>query len=277
MRGVVWLSLLVLGLAAPAAGAAAGAGEEWRWPLRGPLVGAFDYRSEQPFAGGQHRGIDIAAPAGMSVRAACGGRVAFAGTAGGSGRTVSVRCGGLVATYLHLESIAVRAGGIVSAGDRLGRVGTSGRPRLRTPHLHLGARRASVRWAYVDPLALLGGDPALPDAGPSPGFPRVAPQPLPARIPRGLGRAPAPVPWRVRVPSPVLARPLPAAVPPPGRSLPWPVWAGAALLALAIPLPAVRRRRRAGLGSSRSARSAARGAQLDLACPREHGSSESTI
>lgn len=240
MCAVVMLSLLVFSVAAPPAGAA----EAWRWPLHGPVIGAFDYRSAHPFAGGQHRGIDIAAAAGTSVRAACAGRVVFAGMAGSSGRTVSVRCGSLVATYLHLGSVAVRAGRDVATGDRLGRVGSSGQPRLRTPHLHLGARRASERWEYVDPLTLLGDGAGPPGAGPFSGPRRVTP-PLPARVPRGLARAPAPAPGLVRVPASVPVRPLPAGAPASEPRVPWTVWAGAALFALAIPLPAVRRRRRA--------------------------------
>jgi murein DD-endopeptidase MepM/ murein hydrolase activator NlpD len=253
MRAAGLLLTLLLAVAAPPADAA----EQWRWPLRGPVVGPFDYSSAQPFAGGQHRGVDIAAPAGTTVRAACRGRVVFAGTAGSSGRTVSVRCGPLLATYLHLRSVAVRAGRTVGAGDRLGEVGGSGQPRLRVPHLHLGARLAARRWGYVDPLALLGEGPA-PDAGPLPGPRRFAP-PVMARVPRGLGRAPAPLPAPVKFPARVPARPRPVVVRAPSQGMPWPVWVGAALLALAIPLPVMRRRRRTTPERSVARRAIARG------------------
>ena len=46
---------------------------------------------DDPYAAGQHRGIDIAAATGTPVVAASAGEVRFAGTAGSSGLTVSIR------------------------------------------------------------------------------------------------------------------------------------------------------------------------------------------
>src|SRR5262245_3721245 len=91
------LLLLALLLPRPAAGADGGAPRErWRWPLHGDVVGAFRYAPRHPFAAGARRGIDIAAPPGSTVRAACPGRVTFAGPVpGGRGLGVSVRFGDL--------------------------------------------------------------------------------------------------------------------------------------------------------------------------------------
>jgi hypothetical protein len=212
----------------------------WIWPVRGPVIARFDY-GPNPFARGQHRGIDIAAPAGTPVRSACSGRVRFAGTIGASGRTVSVACGHVVASYLHLDAIAARRGEHVQARARIGTVGTTGRPRGRQPYLSLGARRIDRRWAYVDPLRLLGDGrrvpPRLvPPLGPTPRF-GPGRRPAPAQAPRLIVRAPVP------------GLPLGAV---------WlPVGAALALAAIAAPLVAVRvgwRRR------VRAARSAARAA-----------------
>lgn len=233
------------------------AAEGWRWPVRGEVLERFEYGSD-PFAAGQHRGVDIAAPLGTPVRSACSGQVRFAGRAGDAGRVVSVVCGGLTATYLHLDSIAVRRGEAVGAGDWLGRVGRSGRPRRADPHLHLGARRIGERFGYVDPLALLvetSGVPGVPGAPVVPVARPGRPQPIPAlRGPAGLGPAPAPAPVAApsprRRPSGVRATPAPV-----GAQLPWTVWAGVALLALALPLPALRHRgarRRAAPSSPRA-------------------------
>ena len=63
-------------------GAAGAAG--WRWPLRGPVVGAFHVWPHAPFARGQRRGIDVSARPGAAVRAACPGRVTFGGPAAAS-------------------------------------------------------------------------------------------------------------------------------------------------------------------------------------------------
>jgi hypothetical protein len=171
---------LIAFVALPPAGA-----EAWTWPARGPVIGRFAYARANPFAAGQRRGIDIAAPRGTPVVAACGGRVRFAGPIGTSGRTVSTACGAYVVSYLHLDEIATRHGAQVHAGDPIGTVGTTGRRHEARPHVSFGVRRASDRWGYVDPLRLLPRERGVP--------PDLAPLPR-RRLPRDtlLGRAPAP-------------------------------------------------------------------------------------
>ena len=154
--------------------------ETWHWPVRGEVVNHFRL-GPNPYAPGQHRGIDIAAAPGAAVRAACAGRVRSAGRVPKAGRTISVRCGPLVATYLHLRSIAVRRGQRIVARER---IGTAGRT------FQLGARRAGERHGYVDPLALLEADPLGP-----------APPALPLARPR---RPEAPPP-AIAFPGPPLA------------------------------------------------------------------------
>ena len=65
---------------------------DWVWPLRGEVITPYRNGSD-PYASGQHRGIDIAGAPGATVVAAASGEVRFAGTAGSSGLTVSVRTG----------------------------------------------------------------------------------------------------------------------------------------------------------------------------------------
>jgi hypothetical protein len=182
----------------------------WRWPVRGEVVRHFVLDRREPFAKGQHRGIDIQAHQGTPVRSACAGDVRFAGTVPRHGRTVSVTCGALVATYLDLSSMAVRRGQRLAQGQRLG---TSG------PRLHFGVRHTADRFGYIDPLTL-----------------------LPATSP---GRAPPPIPLDARRPRPPLIPRAEAAQRPPRT--PTPIWAGLALLGLSVPGLAVigARRRRA--------------------------------
>ncbi|HEX6653928.1 MAG TPA: M23 family metallopeptidase, partial [Thermoleophilaceae bacterium] len=98
----------------------------WVWPVSGEVITPYRNGTD-PYATGQHRGIDIAAPVGTPVVAAAGGDVRFAGTAGSSGLTISIRTGdGYDTSYLHLSALAVRAGTHVSTGERLGAVGTTG-------------------------------------------------------------------------------------------------------------------------------------------------------
>jgi len=220
--------VLVLALILPrgAAGAGRFASGAWHWPLHGAVVGAYRVTPRAPFARGQRRGIDLAAARGAAVRAACPGRVTFAGPLPRRGLAVSVRCGPLVATYLGLGGLRVRAGSHVAAGERLGAVGPHGR-------LRLGARRAADRRGYVDPLTLL----AAPGSAPPP---RVAPAPRAPRShrPRPL---PAPAPALLPAPAPTGA---PAA---PSDRLPWPAYPALALVASALPVGGLihRRRRRA--------------------------------
>jgi murein DD-endopeptidase MepM/ murein hydrolase activator NlpD len=228
----------LLGLAPPAAAAAPGG---WERPLDGPVLRRFAISPDR-FAAGQHRGIDLGAPPGARVLAACGGRVTFAGRVPRGGRTVSVRCGTLVATYQHLGAVAVRCGQIVLPGARIGRVGRA-RPR---PHVHLGARVAATD-AYVDPRGLFAG---APRAVPPPVAVQRPARPLPLG-PSPEARRPLARPW-------VLPTARPAATPARAGAhrLPWPVWLGLALFGLGLPLGGtvtVRRRRRTAAPVPRTA------------------------
>lgn len=196
---VVAISATFAALPPGAAIAASG----WTWPVRGEVQTPYRNGSD-PYARGQHRGIDVTAPAGTAVVAAAGGRVRFAGPLGASGLTVSVRTadGRFDTAYLHLGAISVRKGQRVGAGDRIGAVGTSGRGSIAAAHLHFGVRDAGKRHAYRDPLALL--PPPLP---PGRDAPRAVP--LPVEAPVRVAPAPGPVrvirperrPVRVRVPA----------------------------------------------------------------------------
>src|SRR5215207_1441485 len=159
----------------------------WVWPVSGEVITPYRNGTD-PYATGQHRGIDIGAPVGTPVAAATSGEVRFAGTAGSSGLTISIRTGdGYDTSYLHLSSMAVRAGAHVSAGERIGAVGTTGVRSAQAPHLHFGVRDAGTRHDYHDPLAFL---PPPPPPPPAPPPPPPAPAPAPATRPRTRPTAP---------------------------------------------------------------------------------------
>jgi hypothetical protein len=181
-------ALTLLASAPPALGA-------WTWPLRGELLTPYSNGTD-PYAAGQHRGIDVAGRVGAPVVAATDGQVRFAGTVGASGLTVGVRTvdGRFDLSYLHLSAVAVRRGDAVSAGDRLGSVGVTGDRAVAAPHLHFGVRDAGSRHAYHDPLDFLGPPPAAPVHPPQP-VPVPAPAPLaPRAAPAPALRSPAPQP-----------------------------------------------------------------------------------
>jgi hypothetical protein len=178
---VTALALVVLALVATEA---RGAPDGWAWPVKGQVITPYSNDNARPYAGGMHRGIDIAAPVGARVVAARGGVVTFAGPLGYSGLTVAVRTDdGYATSYLHLAAVSVARGDRLASGDRIGAVGTTGRRSKPEPHLHFGVRLAGREHAYVDPLSLL---PALHSAEPAP-----APAPVPLAVP--ARRAPAPV------------------------------------------------------------------------------------
>ncbi len=261
-RGALLVAALVLVAAlAPAARSAAwadvapgadgaAARAPWQPPVDGPIVGRFRV-GRDPFAAGQRRGIDLAAAPGATVRAPCGGRVAFAGRLPERGGAVSLRCGATTATVLGLEALGIRAGDVVRRGDRLGDAGPTGR-------LRLGARWTARRFGYRDPMTLLGR--AVGRTGPAPlGFVRRRP----ARGPRGpvapvaptAVQAPEAVPTFVRGDARRPARRLvPQAVPaPPHPTVPLAAWLGLGLLAATLPAGAWRVRARGGRRARRTA------------------------
>src|SRR5438093_13777129 len=128
--------IAAIALAAVAAGPAAMAppAHDWTWPVRGEVITAYR-NGDDPYARGQHRGIDIAADEGTPVVAAASGTVRYAGRVGSAGLTVSIRTtdGRFDTSYLHLSSIAVRRGDLVESGERVGAVGTTGRRSAARP------------------------------------------------------------------------------------------------------------------------------------------------
>src|SRR5688572_6431971 len=150
----------------------------WSWPVSGAVIRPFAFGSN-PYAGGQHRGVDIAAVPGESVFAPAAGVVSFVGTLPTHGLTVTTRTAdGWSVTLLHLGSASVAAGQAVAEGAQLGTVGPSGVAELDVPYVHLGIRSTGDAQGYVDPLAFLP--------------PRV--EPAPPAPPPALGAVEAPAP-----------------------------------------------------------------------------------
>jgi hypothetical protein len=164
----------------------------WTWPVDGPVLRPF-VLGDNPYAAGQHRGIDIGAPTGTTVRAPAAGTVSFAGTVPTGGRTLTIRTSdGYSVTLLHLGTIRAVRGAAVSEGDPVGTVGRSGVPELAEPYVYLGIRVTADANGYVDPLRFLPAASA-PAPAPTPA-PAPAPveQPSAAGAPTSPGAAPEP-------------------------------------------------------------------------------------
>ena len=194
MRRLVPVVLLLL-LWVPAAGA-------WTWPVNGPVLQGFSFDAAHPYAGGQHRGIDIGAGGGASVLAPASGVVSFAGSVPTSGRSVTIdTTDGLAVTLTHLGSISVAKGAAVTEGAVVATIGPSGTPEVVGPYVHLGVRNAASDQGYLDPLLFL--PPLVPVV------PVEAPAPAPAPVAAPADSAP-PVAPPAAEPAPVVA-PVPAA------------------------------------------------------------------
>jgi murein DD-endopeptidase MepM/ murein hydrolase activator NlpD len=114
-----------------------------------------------------HSGLDIAAPNGSYIRNWWGGTVIKVSDQGACGTHIVIQSGQWQHTYCHMQGNAGtnagrrylidRQGGIlvwegqqIPAGERIGRVGTTG--RSTGPHLHWGLKYAGN---YVDPAMVL--------------------------------------------------------------------------------------------------------------------------
>jgi murein DD-endopeptidase MepM/ murein hydrolase activator NlpD len=156
--------------------------------LRGPLTVPLEvepssrYGDQRVYNGkteGVHYGLDLPGSAGDPVGAAGDGEVVLARDCYMSGNTVIVWHGaGVFTAYFHLSRMEVKAGDRVERGQRIGRVGSTG--RSTGPHLHWGVK---VDGLWVDPLSatrldLASGElSAPPSAAPAPREPIEPPTP----------------------------------------------------------------------------------------------------
>ena len=125
--------------------------QQFQWPAVGRSSGVYgSQRILNGLPSSPHLGLDMAAATGTPVVAALSGKVVLA-HAGMimTGKTLIIDHGfGINTIYIHMSEIAVKEGQMVTAGQRIGAIGTTG--RSNGPHLHF-----QVQW-YQEKL-----DPAL--------------------------------------------------------------------------------------------------------------------
>lgn len=129
----------------------------FQWPVQGTISSDYGYRY---IFGGMnfHRGVDIPAPMGTAVHAAAGGTVIFAGVRGTYGNLVVIDHGnGFQTFYGHNSGFLVQAGDVVSRGQSIAAVGSTG--RSTGPHCHF---EVHLNGMLVDPLMYLPGDNDAP-------------------------------------------------------------------------------------------------------------------
>jgi murein DD-endopeptidase MepM/ murein hydrolase activator NlpD len=125
------------------------AGVKFLWPVQGHTIAGYGRKKN----GLHNDGINIAAPRGASVRAADNGVVAYVGNElRGFGNLILVKhAGGWVTAYAHTQDFMVRRGQVVTRGQPIARIGSSG--NVATPQLHFEIRKGT---RSVNPTRYLG-------------------------------------------------------------------------------------------------------------------------
>jgi murein DD-endopeptidase MepM/ murein hydrolase activator NlpD len=101
-----------------------------------------------------HYGIDFAAPMRTPEYAAADGVVLRAGAASGFGLAVYIlHDGGDVTVYGHMDSILVKPGQYVQAGQTIALLGMRG--ESTGPHLHFEVHKGGINGKRIDPLPWL--------------------------------------------------------------------------------------------------------------------------
>lgn len=97
-----------------------------------------------------HTGVDIAANMGTKIIAATGGEVVLASEEGDYGKHLKIQIGEVSIIYAHCNNLYVKQGDIISQGQEIAEVGSTG--NSTGPHLHFEIRLSEK---IVDPEKIL--------------------------------------------------------------------------------------------------------------------------
>jgi len=98
-----------------------------------------------------HKGVDIKGQDGLEAKASNNGKIVLAEELFFGGNTIIIDHGkGIYTIYMHLSKFNVKPQGIVSKGDIIGLVGSSG--RSSGPHLHFGVKVMNMN---INPVSLI--------------------------------------------------------------------------------------------------------------------------
>ncbi|MBR2009521.1 MAG: peptidoglycan DD-metalloendopeptidase family protein [Peptococcaceae bacterium] len=122
----------------------------WPCPSSKKITSPYGYRIH-PIQGYRklHTGMDIGAKKGADILAAAGGKVIMAQYYGGYGNCIIIdHGGGMTTLYAHMSAYVAKNGDWVSAGQVIGKVGSTG--NSTGPHLHFEVR---INGKTTDPAA----------------------------------------------------------------------------------------------------------------------------
>ncbi|MCR5031489.1 MAG: peptidoglycan DD-metalloendopeptidase family protein [Lachnospiraceae bacterium] len=125
----------------------------WPAPSYTRISDDYGYRTH-PILGVQqfHNGIDMASPSGSPILAAYDGEVVAAAYSSTMGNYIMINHGdSLYTIYMHASALYVSKGDVVSKGQKIAAVGSTG--RSTGPHLHFSVR---INGEYVSPWQYLG-------------------------------------------------------------------------------------------------------------------------
>ena len=108
-------------------------------PLKGTVTSRYGAREATEVVSANHQGIDIGANTGTIITAAMDGTVTLASEEGEYGKHIDITNGEVLTRYAHCSELLVKEGQKVKKGQKIAKVGQTG--RATGPHLHFEIRR----------------------------------------------------------------------------------------------------------------------------------------
>ena len=120
-------------------------------PVEGTISSIYGYRETATgTVPKDHTGTDIAAITGTKIKSATDGQVVLASEEGDYGKHIKVQIGEVSIIYAHCNSLYVKEGDMVTQGQEIAEVGSTG--NSTGPHLHFEIR---ISERTVDPQKIL--------------------------------------------------------------------------------------------------------------------------
>ena len=120
-------------------------------PIEGTISSTYGFRETATGSVPKnHTGTDIAATTGTKIKSATDGQVVLASEEGDYGKHIKIQIGEVSIIYAHCNALYVKEGDIVTQGQEIAEVGSTG--NSTGPHLHFEIR---ISERTVDPQKIL--------------------------------------------------------------------------------------------------------------------------
>lgn len=124
---------------------------QFQKPLSGKITSEFGEREvTSKVMSADHKGIDIAASSGTSIKAAIEGTVSVASQNSEYGKFIKIVNGDVMTVYAHCQKLKVKEGEKVKVGQTIATVGSTG--NSTGPHLHFEIRLDN---RYINPKLII--------------------------------------------------------------------------------------------------------------------------